>query len=216
MDISDNQSPLGLHVLRGIVLLFIIGHLVGGHLFEHHWSFVHWRFLSLGYVIIWLAVLVALERLQPILVNRMPTLPDSRLVPFATAGLLLILVFLFQFDSFAYGGGNLGMGSIQGMNTDLIYQWPIVEMGVMGVSQTVDLFFGPFLQQADDPVKAREEKIKEFRDVFVNPLNVASYSPYTDDIIEPRETRRVLIRSLRLLANKKVTRYSKRHGNIPL
>jgi acetyl-CoA carboxylase carboxyltransferase component len=116
----------------------------------------------------------------------------------------------------AYGGGNLGMGSIQGMNTDLIYNWPIMEIGVMGVSQTVDLFFGPFIQQAEDPAKFREEKIKEFRDAFVNPLNIASYSPYTEDVIEPGETRRILVRSLQLLENKKVDRYRKRHGNIPL
>jgi acetyl-CoA carboxylase carboxyltransferase component len=117
----------------------------------------------------------------------------------------------------AYGGGNLGMGSINGMNSDFIFNWPIMEIGVMGVSQTVDLFFGPLIQQQPDPAKFRAEKIKEFRDNFVNPLNMASYQPYVEDVIEPRETRRTLIRALRLLERKKVDRTSpKKHGNIPL
>jgi len=115
----------------------------------------------------------------------------------------------------AYGGGNLGMGSVQGMNTDFIFHWPIMEMGVMGVAQTVDLYFGAFIQQAEDPVKFREEKIKEFRNMM-SPLAMASFCPYVEDVIEPRETRRVLIKSLRLLESKKVSRYPKRHGNMPL
>ncbi|MFH0811805.1 MAG: acyl-CoA carboxylase subunit beta, partial [Pseudomonadota bacterium] len=32
----------------------------------------------------------------------------------------------------SYGGGNLGMGIVPGMGTDLVYYWPIVEVGVLG------------------------------------------------------------------------------------
>ncbi|MDH4157288.1 MAG: hypothetical protein OEW00_08445, partial [candidate division Zixibacteria bacterium] len=122
MDASDRQSRLGLHVLRSITLLFIAGHLVGGQLFENHWSFIHWHFLSLAYVIIWLVALVALERLVPPLADRMPALLNSRKALFAATGILLALAFVFQFDSFVYGGGNLRVAQIAQAD-HVVYRW---------------------------------------------------------------------------------------------
>jgi acetyl-CoA carboxylase carboxyltransferase component len=48
-------------------------------------------------------------------------------------------------------------------------------------------------------------------------MREAAYNPFINDVIEPRETRRVLIRSLAFLSTKKrPPRYPKRHGNIPM
>ena len=116
----------------------------------------------------------------------------------------------------AYGGGNLGMGTIPGMGTDLIYSWPIVEMGVMGAAQSVDLFFGEMIKASPDPEATKEQMIKEYRQFAANPLMMASFNPFTEDVIEPKDTRRVLIRSMELLKDKKIARQPKRHGNIPL
>ncbi len=116
----------------------------------------------------------------------------------------------------SYGGGNLGMGTVPGMATDLLFYWPIVECGVMGAGQSVDLFYGKEMAAAPDPAKFREEKLKEFHEKYANPIYEASGNIYLEDVIEPRETRRVLIRSLRLLKSKKVVRQPKRHGNIPM
>lgn len=116
----------------------------------------------------------------------------------------------------AYGGGQLGMGTIPGMNSDMIYNWPIVESGIMGAEQSVDLFFAEQIKAAPDPAKAREEFIRRYRDQAGNPLKRVSGSASIEDILEPRETRRALIRSFRLMETKKVERYPKRHGNIPL
>ena len=116
----------------------------------------------------------------------------------------------------AYGGGNLGMGVLPGFGTDFIFYWPIVEAGVLGPEQSVDLFYSKEIMEAEDPVKYREKKVKEYREKYANPLFEASINPYLDDVIEPKDTRRVLIRTLQLLRNKKVSRCPKRHGNIPL
>ena len=116
----------------------------------------------------------------------------------------------------AYGGGNLGMGVVPGFGTDLIYYWPIAEVGVLGAEQAVELFYSKELAEAEDPVKYKAEKVEEYREHYANPLFEASVSPFVDDIIEPRETRRTLITALQFLRSKKVAREPKRHGNIPL
>lgn len=116
----------------------------------------------------------------------------------------------------AYGGGNLGMGVVPGFGTDFVFNWPIVEAGVLGPEQAVDLFYAKEIAEAEDQAKYKAEKAKEYREKYANPLFEASINPNVDDIIEPKETRPVLIRALQLLRNKKVSRQPKRHGNIPL
>lgn len=116
----------------------------------------------------------------------------------------------------AYGGGNLGMGIIPGLGTDLVYFWPTVEMGVLGARQSVELYYGREIVGAENPGEFREKKLKEYMEKYANPLYEINNSWYIDDIIDPRETRRALIRGFDLLADKKVHRRPKRHGNIPL
>ncbi len=116
----------------------------------------------------------------------------------------------------AYGGGALGMGVVPGLGTDFIYAWPIAETGVMGAEQTVDLFYSDEIAKSDNPAQLREKLIKQYSDSYANPFFEASIRTHIKDIIEPRETRQRIIKSLKFLRNKKVIRYPKRHGNIPL
>jgi len=116
----------------------------------------------------------------------------------------------------AYGGGNLGMGVMPGFRTDFTFYWPTVEAGVLGPEQSVELFYSKEIMEAADPVKYKEEKVKEYRQKYANPVFEASLNPYVEDVIEPEDTRRILIRVLKLLRGKKVSRQPKRHGNIPL
>jgi acetyl-CoA carboxylase carboxyltransferase component len=118
----------------------------------------------------------------------------------------------------AYGGGNLGMGIIPGqVGTDKIFYWPIVELGVLGVKASVELLYGMEIAQAKDPDEMRKQKLKEYEDRYCDPMREASANISVSDVIEPRDTRKVLIRTLELLSTKKrPPRYVKRHGNIPL
>ncbi|HYL07425.1 MAG TPA: carboxyl transferase domain-containing protein, partial [Candidatus Udaeobacter sp.] len=45
---------------------------------------------------------------------------------------------------------------------------------------------------------------------------VAAERGYIDDVIEPSETRRELVRALQLCLRKTVERPPRKHGNIPL
>ncbi len=116
----------------------------------------------------------------------------------------------------AYGGGALGMGVVPGMGTDFTFAWPTAETGVMGAEQTVDLFYAKDIANSEKPQELRERLVKEYTDRYANPFFEASLRMHIKDIIEPRDTRRHLIKSLKLLRGKKLVRLSKRHGNIPL
>jgi acetyl-CoA carboxylase carboxyltransferase component len=118
----------------------------------------------------------------------------------------------------AYGGGNLGMGVIPAQaGTDFLFYWPIAELGIMGAKASVELFFGEAIRTAGNPEEMKARLIKEYEDRYANPLREASANPFINDIIEPRETRRVLIRSLTFLsARQRPLRHSKRHGNMPM
>lgn len=116
----------------------------------------------------------------------------------------------------AYGGGNLGMSVVPGLGSDFVFAWPIAEIGVLGAEQTVELFYSEEMKKAESPEQFRLEKIRQYRDEYATPLSIASESTHIEDIIEPRDTRWRLIKAMELLRNKKMFRYPKRHGNIPL
>lgn len=116
----------------------------------------------------------------------------------------------------AYGGGQAAMGVWPGMKTDFVFAWPLAEIATVGAEQSVELFFKDELKNALDPIEFRKRKIKEYRDVYSNPLMLASRSPFLHDVIEAKDTRWMLIKSLELLRRKPLIRRSKKHGNIPL
>nr|WP_276318780.1 carboxyl transferase domain-containing protein [Marinitoga lauensis] len=59
------------------------------------------------------------------------------------------------------------------------------------------------------------EKIEEYKKEFANPY-VAAGRGYIEDVIDPRETRKVLIQTLFMSESKAEARPNKKHGNIPL
>lgn len=115
-----------------------------------------------------------------------------------------------------YGGAALGMGILPGFGTDLIFAWPTAEVGPMGAEQAVSLFYAKDIKAADNPEEFRATMVKEYAEQYADPLSLVSETTYVQDIIEPGETRRCLIRSLRLIGTKKIGTVPKRHGNMPL
>jgi len=114
----------------------------------------------------------------------------------------------------AYGGAYIAMSS-RHLGADQVFAWPTAEIAVMGPEGAVEIVFGKEIEKAEDPKKARQQKIEEYREKFANPY-VAAARGYVDAVIEPRETRPRLIRALEVLATKKEPLPRKRHENIPL
>ena len=114
----------------------------------------------------------------------------------------------------AYGGAYCVMGS-KHLRTDINFAYPTAEIAVMGPEGAVNVLYRRELLNSERPDESRQEKVEEYREHFANPF-VAAERGYVDDVIEPRETRRKVIRALRMLANKGDTMPRKKHGNIPL
>ena len=114
----------------------------------------------------------------------------------------------------AYGGAYCVMSS-KHIRTDFNYAWPTAEIAVMGPEGAVNILYKRELDAASDPVAARAEKVREFREKFANPY-LAAGRGFLDEVIHPRETRRKLITALGNLESKRVKNPLKKHGNIPL
>src|SRR3989454_7304855 len=113
-----------------------------------------------------------------------------------------------------YGGAYHAM-SPQQMGADLNLAWPTAEIAVMGPEAAVNIIYKRDLASAPDPAARRKELVAEYTARFANPY-VAAERGYIDDVIEPSETRRALIRGLELGQRKTIERPSRKHGNSPL
>jgi acetyl-CoA carboxylase carboxyltransferase component len=114
----------------------------------------------------------------------------------------------------AYGGAYVVMNS-KSIGADLAFAWPSAELAVMGPQGAVEIVYRRELAEASDPVARRAELVEEYTERYANPY-VAAERGYVDDVIDPSETRRVLVRSLRLLASKREELPKRKHGNVPL
>ena len=98
---------------------------------------------------------------------------------------------------------------------DINYAWPSAEIAVMGPAGAIEVLYAKEAAEAADPKAFIAEKEEEYKNAFANPYNAAKYG-YIDDVIEPRNTRFRIIRSLQQLATKKLTNPAKKHDNLPL
>lgn len=113
----------------------------------------------------------------------------------------------------AYGGGNLGMGVLPGLGTDMVFLWPTMETGILGAEQSVMLLYG---QSSFGDKEYLAKKLAEYRETYANPIYDVSSNMNVEDIVTPAATRSHLIRAFALLSGKKKELPRKRHGNIPL
>jgi propionyl-CoA carboxylase beta chain len=114
----------------------------------------------------------------------------------------------------AYGGAYIVMSS-KHLGSDLNLAWPTAEIAVMGAEGAANILYRKELADAADPVSKRAELIEEYKETLANPYRAAERG-YVDRVIQPHDTRVVIIRALRNLRNKRVTRIARKHGNIPL
>jgi hypothetical protein len=110
----------------------------------------------------------------------------------------------------SYGGAYCVMSS-KGLRGDLLYAWPNSEIAVMGASGAVNILFRNELKNAANPKERRDELVRDYEEKFNNPY-VAASRGLIDDVIEPRDTRRVLIRALEVTLSKREKHAPRKHG----
>jgi len=86
---------------------------------------------------------------------------------------------------------------------------------VMGAEGAVNILFRNEVKHAPDPAARRQELVNEYEARFNNPY-VAAARGLIDDVIEPRDTRRILIRSLDFAFSKRERHAARKHGISPM
>ncbi|NJK78727.1 MAG: acyl-CoA carboxylase subunit beta [Chloroflexaceae bacterium] len=114
----------------------------------------------------------------------------------------------------AYGGAYDVMSS-KHIRADFNFAWPTAEIAVMGVDAAVRIIFRKDLTDSEDAERRLAELTEDYQQRFANPY-VAAERGYIDAVIEPRETRLMLIRALKLARTKRQSLPARKHGNIPL
>jgi acetyl-CoA/propionyl-CoA carboxylase len=114
----------------------------------------------------------------------------------------------------SYGGAHIAM-SIKNLGADLVYAWPTAEIAVTGPEGAVRILYKKDIQNSQNPDDFLKQKIAEYKKLFANPYWAAEKG-LIDDVIEPKDTRKIIVNALSMLKDKREYRYPKKHGNIPL
>lgn len=114
----------------------------------------------------------------------------------------------------AFGGAYIALASHK-LGYDKVIAWPSAQIAVMGPESAVRILYKKELAESKEPKKLAEEKIKELKEIFLNPYQAAKLGQ-VDLIINPKDTRSILIKCLESLLNKREVKIARKHGNIPL
>ena len=115
----------------------------------------------------------------------------------------------------SYGGATPAMCSID-MHADFVMAWPTCERAVVGADAAVAVLYKNEIEQAADPAAARRMYRKCARTEFHSaPYRSAELGKF-EDVIEPAESRKKIIQTLRMFWGRKKQRPARKHGNIPL
>lgn len=108
----------------------------------------------------------------------------------------------------AYGGAYIVMNSKQ-IGADINLAYPSAEIAVMGAKGAVSILY-----RKETP-EQQQTRIKEYEEQFANPYCAAELG-YIDDIIDPADTRKAIIKALEACRNKSLSNPPKKHGNAPM
>ncbi len=111
----------------------------------------------------------------------------------------------------AYGGAYGSMGA-KNTQVDACVAWPTAEIAVLGAESAASVLYRRELAEAPE---RREELLEAYRARFATPWQAAEHG-YVDDVIDPRDTRPYLIRTLATLRRKRVETPPRKHSSMPL
>ena len=114
----------------------------------------------------------------------------------------------------AYAGAYIAMNS-KYMGADLVYAWPTAEIGLVAAEGVVNVVYRKEIAAAANPEEERKKREEAFKDTFMKIYYPASYQ-HIDDVIDPKDTRKIIIKSFELLKHKDQKLPWKKHGNMPL
>ena len=115
----------------------------------------------------------------------------------------------------AYGFGYFGMCGGRSFGADYAVGWPTAEFCAMGIEGAVNIAFRKDIEAAPDPEKIREELVAFFQSNIGALPGAQGFG--IDDIIDPGDTRSLIIRVLETMpAGKRDWMPPKKHGIVPI
>lgn len=117
---------------------------------------------------------------------------------YAWADATIPLIAVIMRKSFA--GAHYGMLD-KSIGADFVYAWPTALCTIVGAETAASVIFAKEIKEAKNPEEVKAKRIKEFTDLYVNPYRGAERG-YIDDIILPRDTRKIINRTLDALEDK--------------
>ncbi len=112
----------------------------------------------------------------------------------------------------SFGMGGYIMGS-RGFRPNLLLGWPTAEMGGMGIGGAVEILHRREIAASADPEGLRSQLTQALREKMQAEALAKNYG--FDDVIDPRDTRPVLIRALDAIDCKAPGLPPKKHGIAP-
>jgi len=113
-----------------------------------------------------------------------------------------------------YGGGGLVFPGTR-LGGDLYVSWPMIARGLMGPEGAVSILYGKEIEAIPDPERKAERRLKRIEEI--KERLESSQAEATQAIIDPRETRPILVNTLSRLGKKQPSvRPWKKHGLISL
>ncbi len=114
-----------------------------------------------------------------------------------------------------YGAGRLVMGT-ERMGCDAVYAWPTADIRIEEFDRAADELYKAEIEAAENPEELRRELMENIHDKYATPYHVGGIQG-ADDIIDPRQTRPILVNTLHRLSKKlEPVRPWRKHSLIPL
>jgi acetyl-CoA carboxylase carboxyltransferase component len=113
----------------------------------------------------------------------------------------------------AYGAGYYVMNG-RAYEPDLIVGWPTAEISLMGAEGAVNIIFRKQIEASESPDETRKQLVEQYR-AMIDPY-VPAHWAMVDDVIDPRDTRRVIHRALEATVEKTVERPWRKAGVVPV
>lgn len=114
----------------------------------------------------------------------------------------------------AYGGAYIVMSS-KNTGGDFNFAWPTAEIAVMGPAGAIKIVNKHELKNAENREELERILIEKYKDEVANPYKAEEFG-LVDEVINPEDTRKILITAFEILSNKQYQKPARKHGSIPL
>jgi acetyl-CoA carboxylase carboxyltransferase component len=127
------------------------------------------------------------------------------------ASVPMILVYIGK----CFGPARLIMGTPR-MGVDMVYSWPSAQVARMNPEEIVSVIYKEEIASSKNPDRVRGEKLAELLKNHIDFPYHGAEQLLVNEIIDPRDTRMVVIGTLKALANKSpFSRIYRKHSLIP-